>query len=194
MLTIVVLGGLLVALLALGSRLADSDDRLERWVAVGLLGVELVAAAALTILQVAGFGGWPFRSGTVALPMSRSRSARRGPAGRRSPSRASCCGGAARAAKGDRAAGPEATARAAPASEPGIRRGGELVPALLGSPSTGSSVPGSPSSAPPVTGSSVAASSVAASSVTGTPVPSGSDGREPLVMTQAASAVVTGTR
>lgn len=68
-LTIVVLGGLLVALLALGARLAASDDRLERWVATGLLGVELLAAATLAILHLLGFGGWPFRSGLVALPV-----------------------------------------------------------------------------------------------------------------------------
>jgi hypothetical protein len=69
-LTIVVLGGLLVALLALGARLAASDDRLDRWVAVGLLSVELVAAGALAGLHLAGFGGWPFRSGLVALPVA----------------------------------------------------------------------------------------------------------------------------
>lgn len=68
-LTIVVLGGLLVALLALGARLAASDDRLERWLAVGLLGVELLAAAVLAALHLFGFGGWPFRSGLVALPV-----------------------------------------------------------------------------------------------------------------------------
>ena len=68
-LTIAVLGGLLVAVLALGARLAASDDRLDRWIAVGLLGVELLAAGALTALYAAGFGGWPFRSGLVALPV-----------------------------------------------------------------------------------------------------------------------------
>ena len=68
-LTIVVLGGLLVALLALGARLAASDDRLDRWIAVGLLSVELLAAAALAALYAAGFGGWPFRGGLVALPI-----------------------------------------------------------------------------------------------------------------------------
>jgi hypothetical protein len=68
-LTIVVLGGLLVALLALGARLADSPDRLDRWIAVALLGVEAVAAATLAALHLIGFGGWPFRSGLVALPI-----------------------------------------------------------------------------------------------------------------------------
>lgn len=68
-LTIVVLGGLLVALLALGARLAASPDRLDRWIAVGLLAVELLAAATLAGLHLAGFGGWPFRSGLVALPI-----------------------------------------------------------------------------------------------------------------------------
>ena len=68
-LTIVVLGGLLVALLALAARLAASPDRIDRWIAFGLLAVELLTAGALAGLHVAGFGGWPFRSGLVALPV-----------------------------------------------------------------------------------------------------------------------------
>lgn len=68
-LTIAVLGGLLVALLALAARLADSPDRLDRWIVVGLLGVQVVGAATLAVLHLIGFGGWPFRSGLVALPV-----------------------------------------------------------------------------------------------------------------------------
>lgn len=68
-LTIVVLGGLLVALLALGARLSASPDRIDRWIAWGLLVVEVLAAGALAGLHLAGFGGWPFRAGLLALPV-----------------------------------------------------------------------------------------------------------------------------
>lgn len=67
--TIVVLGGLLVALLALTARLAASPDRLDRWIAWGVLAVEALFAGTLGGLHLAGLGGWPFRSGLIALPV-----------------------------------------------------------------------------------------------------------------------------
>jgi len=68
-LAIVLLGGLLVAVLALAARMAAGTDRLERCLVVGLLGVEIAGATTLAVLHVAGFGGWPFRSGLLALPV-----------------------------------------------------------------------------------------------------------------------------
>lgn len=68
-LTIVLLGGLLVAVLTMGARMAAGLDRLERWVVASFLGIEVLGAATLAVLHLAGFGGWPYRSGLVALPL-----------------------------------------------------------------------------------------------------------------------------
>lgn len=68
-LTLVLLGGLAVGLLAMGARMAVSEDRLERWVLVAFLGAEVLGAAVLAVLHLIGFGGWPYRSGLVALPI-----------------------------------------------------------------------------------------------------------------------------
>jgi len=68
-LTIALLGGLLVTVLTLAARMAAGTDPLERWLVVGFLGVEVAGATTLAVLHLLGFGGWPYRSGLLALPV-----------------------------------------------------------------------------------------------------------------------------
>jgi hypothetical protein len=67
-LLVVVLGTLVVALSATATRLAGSDDGLERLLACSVLAIELGGAGFCAVRLALGHGGWPFVGGTLAVP------------------------------------------------------------------------------------------------------------------------------
>ena len=64
-----VVGGLLIALFALAARFAADDDRLERWLATGLLGLEVLGSLAACVLVALGFRHAGFVLPALALPV-----------------------------------------------------------------------------------------------------------------------------
>jgi hypothetical protein len=64
-----VVGGLLVALFALAARFAADTDPIERWLATGLLGVEVLGSVAAWVLLAFGFRHAGFVLPALALPV-----------------------------------------------------------------------------------------------------------------------------
>jgi hypothetical protein len=64
-----VVGGLLVALFALAARFAADTDTIERWLATGLLGVEVLGSVAAWVLLAFGFRHAGFVLPALALPI-----------------------------------------------------------------------------------------------------------------------------
>jgi hypothetical protein len=64
-----VVGGLLVALFALAARFAADTDPIERWLATGLLGVEVVGSVVAWVLLALGFRHAGFVLPALALPI-----------------------------------------------------------------------------------------------------------------------------
>ena len=65
----VVVGGLLIAALALAARFAADTDPLERWLATGLLGLEVIGSLTCGVLVALGFRHLGFVLPLLALPI-----------------------------------------------------------------------------------------------------------------------------
>lgn len=69
LLLLVVGAGLLATITAICARFAAGPDPLERWMACGLLAVQLGASAYALVHLVTGADGWPYVSGGLAFPV-----------------------------------------------------------------------------------------------------------------------------
>jgi uncharacterized membrane protein YkvI len=65
----VVVGGLLIAMLALAARFAADTDPLERWLATGLLGLEVLGSVACGALVALGYRHAGFVLPALGLPI-----------------------------------------------------------------------------------------------------------------------------
>ena len=65
----VIVGGLLIAALALVARFAADTDPLERWLATGLLGLEVIGSLTCGVLVALGFRHLGFVLPLLALPI-----------------------------------------------------------------------------------------------------------------------------
>lgn len=66
---VVIVGGLAAAVLTLAARFAGDDDPLERWVACGVIGLQLAAGSAAAGCVALGYRSWPFLGPALAVPV-----------------------------------------------------------------------------------------------------------------------------